>query len=489
MTLSKTRPRQQKSAPDTVAAPSADSAAADSSPVDADIATVTTPKKQKQLLPRIVKQQPMSQNQQQLLAPFAPPPPPLSTNNECSLTRIIELYGEQTDILRLVLSAKSEEDRARAEYERRVQEELRYETRRLEFEMMLHSNYFKQQERDIQQQMTMAPPPHSHALVLHSPIGHSTAHHSVSQQQQQQQQQQQSTSGAHILTAPYPIQSGAHDPNSLRAYHHPDTPGGLDVRTNQHPFAFFKLPPGAPLHHPSAYSEQQHVPHSGGNINSGGSASSQMSSSRSQIQLSGNSSGNGPKAQQQQQQQLGIRERRPVPPAVSGLSVRILSRDHGLADAPRSAPVDGPDMKKRKISHDEVIMALRRKVMSKGGVGGGHALSQAQALTSAPFPAKSHSLQTSASSLQNSSNQRRSSLAVITHSGDEPCLETGVDDSSSSDSSSSSSPSPLASAVSSPLLRTADTEDRSQRVSSISLIVDADTSAASAAGSRPDVAA
>ncbi|KAJ2451012.1 hypothetical protein GGF42_004355, partial [Coemansia sp. RSA 2424] len=239
-----------------------------------------------------------------------------------------------------------------------------------------------------------------------------------------------------------------HDAHSLRAYHHPDTPGGLDVRTNQHPFAFFKLPPGAPLHHPSAYSEQQH--------------------------------------------QLGIRERRPVPPAVSGLSVRILSHDHSLADAPRSAPVDGPDMKKRKISHDEVIMALRRKVMSKGGVGGSHALSQAQALASTSLP-KAHPLQSSASAGSQSANkQRRSSLAVITRSSDEPGSETGVAGTpSSSSSSSSSSPSPLASAASSPLLRTTAVEDRSQRVSSISLIVDADpsTASASAAGSRPDVTA
>ncbi|KAJ2580788.1 hypothetical protein GGH95_002405, partial [Coemansia sp. RSA 1836] len=439
------------------------------------------------------QQQPL-QNQQHSPVVFAPPPP-LGNNSEHSLTRIIELYGEQTDILRLVLSAKSEEDRARAEYERRVQEELRYETRRLEFEMMLHSNYFKQQERDLQQQMAMAPPPppppHSHAVVLHSPLGHSSAHHS-----QQQQQQQPSASGTHMATAPYAMQSVAHDAHSLRAYHHPDTPGGLDVRTNQHPFAFFKLPPGAPLHHPSAYSEQQHVPHSGGNINSGGSASSQMSSSRSQKQLSGNSNGSGSKTRQQQQQQhqqLGIRERRPVPPAVSGLSVRILSHDHSLTDAPRSAPVDGPDMKKRKISHDEVIMALRRKVMSKGGVGGSHALSQAQALASTSLP-KAHPLQSSASAGSQSANkQRRSSLAVITRSSDEPGSETGVagTPSSSSSSSSSSSPSPLASAASSPLLRTAAVEDRSQRVSSISLIVDADppTASASAAGSRPDVTA
>ncbi|KAJ1999666.1 hypothetical protein GGI04_004472, partial [Coemansia thaxteri] len=85
---------------------------------------------------------------------FVPPPPSLGTS-ESSLTRIIELYGERTDLLRLVLSAKAEEDRARAEYERRVQEELRFETRRLDFEMLLHSNFFKQQERDQQLQQQL----------------------------------------------------------------------------------------------------------------------------------------------------------------------------------------------------------------------------------------------------------------------------------------------------------------------------------------------
>ncbi|KAJ2904980.1 hypothetical protein GGI21_004222, partial [Coemansia aciculifera] len=320
-----------------------------------------------------------------------------------------------------------------------------------------------------------------------------------------------------MVTAPYAVQTVAHDPNSLRAYHHPDTPGGLDIRTNQHPFAFFKLPPGAPLHHPSAYNEQQQASHSGGNINSGGSASSQVSSGRpqqqQQMQLSGgsntsNGNGSNKPRQQQQQQQLGIRERRPVPPAVTGLSVRILSRDNNMADAPRSAPVEGPDMKKRRISHDEVIMALRRKVMSKGGVvGGSHALSQ-QASISTSQPKAAHPLQTSTSlSLQNSSSntkQRSSSLAVITRSGggDEPDLaETDVagtllaEDLSSSSSSSSSSSAASSPLASSPLMRTAAAaaavEDRSQRVSSISLIVDADsppssTAPAAATGSRPD---
>ncbi|KAJ2780576.1 hypothetical protein GGI18_003806, partial [Coemansia linderi] len=361
MTLPKTKARQPKSAPDTTdsaSAPDPDSAVAaaaatSSSPIDTDIAATTpAPKKtkmaapkprltitpatavvhsggrrqpttggsgttppkqstlpQKQLLPRIVQQPPLQHQQPAVFAP----PPPLGNNSECSLTRIIEMYGERTDILRLVLSAKSDEDKARAEYERRVQEELRYETRRLEFEMLLHSNYFKQQERDQQQpQLVMGPPQqHPHAAVLHSPLGLATAHHPASQQQHPS-----SSSGAHMAASHYGMQSVAHDPNGLRAYHHPDTPGGLDVRTNQHPFAFFKMPPGTPLHHPSAYGEQQHVPHSGNNINSGGSGSSQMSSSRSQLQLSGGSNGSGSKARQQQQQQyLGIRDRRPVPPA------------------------------------------------------------------------------------------------------------------------------------------------------------------------------
>ncbi|KAJ2491118.1 hypothetical protein IWW37_002571 [Coemansia sp. RSA 2050] len=538
MTLPKTKARQPKSAPDAMdsaSAPDPDSAATtaavtSSSPIDADIAASTlAPKKtkmaapkprltitpatavahsgrrqpattgssaktppkqsslpQKQLLPRIVQQPLPLQHQQP--AGFAPPPP-LGNNSECSLTRIIEMYGERTDILRLVLSAKSDEDKARAEYERRVQEELRYETRRLEFEMLLHTNYFKQQERDQQQsQLVMGPPPppqHPHAAVLHSPLGLATVHHPASQQQHQS-----SSSGAHMAASHYGMQSVAHDPNGLRAYHHPDTPGGLDVRTNQHPFAFFKMPPGAPLHHPSAYSEQQHVPHSGNNINSGGSGSSQMSSSRSQLQLSGGSNGSGSKARQQQQQQhLGIRDRRPVPPAVSGLSVRILSHDHSLADAPRSAPVDGPDMKKRKISHDEVIMALRRKVMSKGGVGGTHALSMAQAGTA---PKGHHPLQASAAAAAAQSTPRRSSLAVITHSsdGDDFCEEMGAAGMLSSSSSSSSSMStPVESAASSPLLRVAAAgESQAQRVSSISRIVDAESTAAGG-GSRSDVAA
>ncbi|KAJ2858076.1 hypothetical protein FB639_005949, partial [Coemansia asiatica] len=109
---------------------------------------------------------------------------PPGIENELSLIRIIEEYGERTDLLRLVLAAKTEQDRARAEYERRLQEELRYETKRLDFEMMLHGNLFKQQEREHeekrlqQQQQQLMPPPaipaaivHRADMVLHSPIG------------------------------------------------------------------------------------------------------------------------------------------------------------------------------------------------------------------------------------------------------------------------------------------------------------------------------
>ncbi|KAI8318749.1 hypothetical protein GQ54DRAFT_299925 [Martensiomyces pterosporus] len=108
--------------------------------------------------------------------------PPLG-DSDYSLTRIIEEYGERNDLLKLVLSAKTEQDRARAEYERRIQEELRFETRRLEFEMMLHSNYFKQQEREQdekrqqQQQILqqMPPPTHRSDIVLQSPLRKCTA--------------------------------------------------------------------------------------------------------------------------------------------------------------------------------------------------------------------------------------------------------------------------------------------------------------------------
>ncbi|KAJ1958647.1 hypothetical protein EC988_000176, partial [Linderina pennispora] len=110
-----------------------------------------------------------------IIPPMAFVPP--HSDNEHSLTRLIELYGEQSDLLRIVLSAKSEQDRARAEYERRVQEELRYETRRLEFEMMLHHNYFKQQDREHEEKRHLLMPTpkgpmtaHRSDVVLHSPL-------------------------------------------------------------------------------------------------------------------------------------------------------------------------------------------------------------------------------------------------------------------------------------------------------------------------------
>ncbi|KAJ2470230.1 hypothetical protein EV174_006140, partial [Coemansia sp. RSA 2320] len=135
-------------------AAAADPASADADGVeaDADLDSSTSMFKKRPLAPpstRIVAQQ-----YQPPPVAFVPPPPSLGTS-ESSLTRIIELYGERTDLLRLVLSAKAEEDRARAEYERRVQEELRFETRRLDFEMLLHSNFFKQQERDQQLQQQL----------------------------------------------------------------------------------------------------------------------------------------------------------------------------------------------------------------------------------------------------------------------------------------------------------------------------------------------
>ncbi|KAJ2384147.1 hypothetical protein GGI05_005096 [Coemansia sp. RSA 2603] len=183
----------------------------------------------------------------------------------------------------------------------------------------------------------MMPPPavpagmHRGDMVLHSPVGHlqTAGHHAYPHQQQQ----------AHY-GAPHDLHGHA------RSYHHPDTPGGPDVRPNAHPFAFFKSPlGGAPINHPSAYGQQPQQQAGGRQAGPATSGSSTHQAVRP----------------------LGIRERRAVPPAVSGLSVRTVDSAHSMGErAPQSAPVDGPAHGKRKISHDEVIMALRRKVMSKG---------------------------------------------------------------------------------------------------------------------------
>ncbi|KAJ2600558.1 hypothetical protein GGF40_002019 [Coemansia sp. RSA 1286] len=358
---------------------------------------------------------------------------PPSIESELSLVRIIEEYGERTDLLRLVLAAKTEQDRARAEYERRLQEELRYETRRLDFEMMLHGNMFKQQEREHEkrQQQQMMPPPaipaaivHRPDMVLHSPIGPPP----------QQQQPMPAATPMHY-GPPLP----PHDPHvHARSYHHPDTPGGLDVHANQHPFAFFKTPlGGAPIHHPSAYSQQQQQ-------------SRVLPSGANDQQHPPTSSAN---------LQLGIRERRPVPPAVSGLSVRIVDQTSMMDAAPRSAPVDGPALGKRRISHDEVIRALRRKVMSKSA-----ALGQAASVGQKPV------------------EPRRSSLAVITHADteDEDATQK-IDMGALSESSESESDESL-------LQTTADTrsaaqqqQQQQQRLPSISMMLDADS-----ASSKPD---
>ncbi|KAJ1766440.1 hypothetical protein LPJ74_005892, partial [Coemansia sp. RSA 1843] len=97
---------------------------------------------------------------------------PLQTTGDLTLTQIISEYGERTDLLRLVLAAKTEQDRAKAEYERRLQEEMRFETRRLEFEMMLHDNYFKQQEQQQQQQQLVGPPHQHHPPIPPHAAGH-----------------------------------------------------------------------------------------------------------------------------------------------------------------------------------------------------------------------------------------------------------------------------------------------------------------------------
>ncbi|KAJ2802483.1 hypothetical protein H4R20_003259, partial [Coemansia guatemalensis] len=390
---------------------------------------------------------------------FAMPPP---RDSSLTLTRIIEEYGERTDLLRLVLAAKTEEDRSRAEHERRIQEELRLESRRIDFEMMLHENMFKQQEHQKQQQQQQLMPPPSHMpqpvhrndVVLQSPIGPVThAHHP--------HQQPLPPPGHMVQQGSYGMQVPAmkQEPGNTRSYHHPDTPGGLDARAAQNPFAFFKMPLGDNVYHPSAYRTYgekgangahpppQKPPHSHsasvGHVGSMGSSSNGASLS--------SSSSHGAAAHTKPG---GARE--PESSAASELSVRIVESDPRSAHAPRSAPVDGPEMKKRKVSHDEVIMALRRKVMSKGAQWQQQQHQQQQLSQPAGRSTAAGRMVSTTSSrgapaqqqqqlhpqqhrhmAEGTSHMRRSSLAVLT-SIDSAELATPSDD--SDDSSSSSTP-------------------------------------------------
>ncbi|KAJ2448745.1 hypothetical protein EV183_005282 [Coemansia sp. RSA 2336] len=371
------------------------------------------------------------------VATFVLPPPPLTDSN-LSLTRIIEEYGEQTDLLKLVLTAKTEQDRARAEYERRVQEELRFETRRVEFEMLLHSNYFKQQEQ--QQQMMTHPQVHRSDLVVQSPIGPMT-HAS--------RPQQPTVPAGHVVAPGSYAMPVAHDPNQARSYHHPDTPGGLDGRSVQNPFAFFKMPLGPHVHHPSAYAAH-------GEKGNAGSSQHANAAAHPATTAAPRASSGGAGASSN----AALGNRRPVPPAVSGLSVQIVGGDASMASTPHSAPVDGPEQKKRKVSHDEVIMALRRK-------------STPQKSTA---PRRHHAAHQKHQS-EDASRLRRSSLAIITRA--DSTDDMAVSDSSSSESSSSSS-TPLsatqhaaecAEPVENCTPNVKDGGDK-MRVSSISLIVD-----------------
>ncbi|KAJ2157339.1 hypothetical protein GGF46_004574 [Coemansia sp. RSA 552] len=366
-----------------------------------------------------------------------PPPPPADSSP--SLTQLIEEYGEKTDLLKLVLAAKTEQDKARAEYERRVQEELRFETRRIEFEMLLHSHYFKQQEQQHLMPLAAAPAVHrgGNEMLLHSPIG-PLSHAAHSQQQQQQQ----------VQAVPYGMTvAPVHDPNSLRAYHHPDTPGGLDARAAQNPFAFFKMPLGAQVHHPSAYVTRP-----------GDKSGPQMHTVGHSRNTSASSSGNGV-VTSRQQASANTGARRVVQPAVSGLSVRTAGGDKrqqmANANAPHSAPVDGPEQKRRKVSHDEVIMALRRKVMGKGAQ---WQQQQQQQQNGQASMGRSNSLGKAVPGPRNPAQQqmrtgdaskaRRSSLGVLTSiDGDSMTGRSeSLSSSSSSSCSSSSSDTPLSAA-------------------------------------------
>ncbi|PIA15496.1 hypothetical protein COEREDRAFT_82035 [Coemansia reversa NRRL 1564] len=371
-------------------------------------------------------------------AGFIPPP----RDSSLTLTRIIEEYGERTDLLRLVLAAKTEEDRSRAEYERRIQEELRLETRRVEFEMMLHENMFKQQEHHKQQQM-MLPPSHlsqsvhRNDIVIQSPIG-PLAHAHHPHQQPLQKPGHMVAQGSYGMQVP----SMQREPSNTRSYHHPDTPGGLDARAAQNPFAFFKMPLGDNVYHPSAYhtrgekSANGTYPHPQKPPQSHSTSVGNVASSSNGSSLPSSSYGSGTHAKPGG----GFKESESL--AANELSVRIVESDPKSAHAPRSAPVDGPELKKRKVSHDEVIMALRRKVMSKCGQ-----WQQQQQLSQPAGRSSSTNRTGSASSArgippqqhrhmtEGTSQTRRSSLAVLT-SIDSAELTTPSDDSSSSSSSS-----------------------------------------------------
>ncbi|KAJ2653318.1 hypothetical protein GGH99_007544, partial [Coemansia sp. RSA 1285] len=203
----------------------------------------------------------------------------------------------------------------------------------------------------------------------------------VAQKQQQPHKPQQAPVPPAAMHVIHP-QNGAYGgpvvaavPHDMRAYHHPDTPGGPDAPNAQTPFAFFKTPLGAQVSHPSAFvtrdADSKLAPRFAGEMLPPGSVPLQDAANP-------RPDGNGVSVMQQQHQQqralqrrdmaTPVHELRAVPPAVGGLSLRIgsgVAAEKDAADAPRSAPVDGPNQK-RKISHDEVIMALRRKVMSKG---------------------------------------------------------------------------------------------------------------------------
>ncbi|KAJ1735988.1 hypothetical protein LPJ61_000247 [Coemansia biformis] len=176
-----------------------------------------------------------------------------------------------------------------------------------------------------------------------------------------------------------------------------------------------------------------------------------------------------------------------------------------ITDASLSAPVDGPEPRKRKISHDEVIMALRRKVMSKSGQcqqQTAHTLGRSTSLGKATVAPGPKNLRAGQSLRQqappdDAPGVRRSSLAAIQTADQDqrdpaagrsetpqPSSPMSSSSSSSSSSSTASSSAPLSgvSAVGSAALFAESAEpavpsaepaaNKAQRVASISMIVD-----------------
>ncbi|KAJ1921096.1 hypothetical protein H4219_000955 [Mycoemilia scoparia] len=328
---------------------------------------------------------------------------------DLTLSELLVRYEGNKEMLGLVLSAKSEEDRAKVERERRRIEELRLENKRmdLEFERFRHYRYYQHRPQYPVGPMTAHPVfqpypyPHHHPQAQHrypqgqhyngqfsardrmevSPIGGPRSHTDVAISYRPE--------GPPRDHQRPPAAGSSHHP--VRSYHHPDTPGGPSSNVaSQSPFAFFKQPIGEVIHHPSQLHPKHPAGHratsySGNYRPHGGQhlapSAKDQDLSKSPARYGSSSAASNPNLCKH------------VPPAVEGLSVNIGALNRGpekqleagsvenfngkrlQSDGPMSAPVRGPSFQKRKIRHEDVLEALRRKVRAN---------TQAKALSAHP---------------------------------------------------------------------------------------------------------